>query len=177
MAGRSLLSRPVDLLIVLVFTLFFLIAISIDLLQATSDENVAEEHVLDRMWPPESLRKLFFFWCNEVDSLLKANPLWYRTLALVSPVVYAPFYVFAIYAFVNQREWIRTPGLCWSWGMILVMFAVLSEQFFGKHATKNMALFCAAYLPYVVFPILFGLRLLMYPTVFDHTNSHDKKES
>jgi hypothetical protein len=62
------------------------------------------------MWPPEWIIKIFLKWCEEVDPLLRANPLWYRTLAHISPVVYAPFYVLAIYAFINEREWIKIPG-------------------------------------------------------------------
>ena len=27
-----------------------------------------------------------------------------------SPFLYAPFYVFAIYAFIYEKEWIRIPG-------------------------------------------------------------------
>jgi hypothetical protein len=126
------------------------------------------------MWPPEWIIKIFLKWCEEVDPLLRANPLWYRTLAHISPVVYAPFYVLAIYAFINEREWIKIPGLCWSWGITLTMVAVLSEQFVGEHASKNPALLCVGYLPYLVFPMLFGLRLLMYQTVFE---TDDQKKS
>lgn len=121
----------------------------------------------------------------------------YRSLALISPVVYAPFYVFAIYAFINQREWIKIPGmgmlilkignnatliecivellgLCWSWGMLIVMAAVMTEQFIGEYSTKNAALLCVGYLPYILFPLLFSLRLLIYPNVFK-TSDHEKR--
>ena len=29
-----------------------------------------------------------------------------------SPFLYAPFYVFAIFAFLFEKEWIRVPGEC-----------------------------------------------------------------
>lgn len=34
----------------------------------------------------------------------------FETMAWFSPFLYAPFYVFAIYAFIYEKEWIRVPG-------------------------------------------------------------------
>ena len=34
----------------------------------------------------------------------------YETMAWFSPFIYAPFYLFVMYAFVLEREWIRVPG-------------------------------------------------------------------
>ena len=34
----------------------------------------------------------------------------FETMAWFSPFLYAPFYVFAIYAFIFEKEWIRVPG-------------------------------------------------------------------
>ena len=34
----------------------------------------------------------------------------FETMSWFSPFLYAPFYVFAIYAFIFEKEWIRIPG-------------------------------------------------------------------
>ncbi|XP_065830938.1 uncharacterized protein [Oscarella lobularis] len=170
-------ARPLDLLIVASFGCFFVIAVTIDILQASLTEDITADAVSDRTWPPEWIRRSFLWWCTEVDTLVEANPLWYRALALTSPFLYAPFYVLAIYAFINEREWIKIPGLCWSWGLILVMFPTFAEQLAGEHATKHVGLFLVAYLPYVVFPLLFAARLAIPSTVFSPDSSLVKKRS
>ena len=68
-------------------------------------------------------------------------------------------------------------GLCWSWGLILVMFPTFAEQLAGEHATKHVGLFLVAYLPYVVFPLLFAARLAIPSTVFSPDSSLVKKRS
>ncbi|XP_065830935.1 sigma intracellular receptor 2-like [Oscarella lobularis] len=173
----AITSRPLDCLIVLTFASFLVIAIFIDLLQATLTENLTADALENRIWPPDAVRRLYLWWCQEVDTLLAANPLWYKTLALASPLLYAPFYVLAIYAFVNEREWIKAPGLCWAWGMVLVMIPILAEQFAGTHTTKNVTLCLLGYLPYVVFPILFAARLAIPSTVFGAEAIEEKKRS
>ena len=36
----------------------------------------------------------------------------YAAMGAFSPFLYCPFYLFAIYAFIKGKEWIRIPGLC-----------------------------------------------------------------
>ena len=35
-------------------------------------------------------------------------------MAWYSPFIYVPFYFFAIYAFIFEREWIRVPGIVYN---------------------------------------------------------------
>ena len=47
-----------------------------DLLQATLTENLTADALENRIWPPDAVRRLYLWWCQEVDTLLAANPLW-----------------------------------------------------------------------------------------------------
>lgn len=80
-----------------------------------------------------------------------------------SPVLYVPFYVAAIYAFLTEKEWIRIPALMWGYGLLLSMFVILREEIFGEHASPNIGLIGLAYGPYVIIPTLLMLRVAWTP--------------
>lgn len=62
----------------------------------------------------------------------------FETLAWVSPFLYIPFYIAAIYAFLFEKEWIRIPGK----GdlMLHVVYPFESQNVQQKH---NCAVFLA----------------------------------
>eukprot|EP00731_Ephydatia_muelleri_P023157 Em0015g740a len=84
-------------------------------------------------------------------------------MAWLSPFVYSPFYCFAIYAFLYEKEWIRVPALMWSWGLLICMAVVTREELYGLHPTKNVQVFIAAYGAYALMPIVVMLRVANAP--------------
>ena len=77
------------------------------------------------------------------DRLLAVNPLWYQIMAYASPCVYAPFYLFAIPAFLRGRNWIRIPGLLFSVCMFYSLLVILGEELFGEYKTSKPGLILA----------------------------------
>ena len=66
------------------------------------------------MWPPARFVDLIH-WCGETyDPLLLARPPFWRMTIWIDVIFFGPFYLFAIYAFIRGRNWIRVPALVWS---------------------------------------------------------------
>lgn len=106
--------------------------------------------------------------------MLYENPQWYQLLCGFSPVVYAPFYCIAIYAFIHEKEWIRVPCLVWA-GMLLgslpgVFVAELTyDAAEGEPATQPMGklMFLAGYGSFLIVPALVIYR--MWDGAFTHS--------
>ena len=114
-------------------------------------------------------------------------------MAWFSPVLYAPFYAFAIYAFMLEKEWIRVPGetlyilsgkdrhnymlllaLMWGYGLLLCMFVIVREQLWGEHAAPEPLMFWMAYSAYIFMPLLVMLRVAWTPVFKPATKSHSE---
>jgi hypothetical protein len=107
--GSALWKRPTDLLCVCGFTLFGVIAAFVDLIQAGSGPGPIDAQ---NSWAPALLKEAFVEWARECDPLLAANPLWYWFLAVLSPLLYLPFYVAAAVAFAREVRMLQR--LLWS---------------------------------------------------------------
>lgn len=170
----SILRRPVDLFIIIIFTNFLLIAITIDYTQTLYGSILAEEDLDFGIWPPAPILRAYAWWCETVDPLLAHNPLWYSTMAAFSPFLYCPFYVVAIYAFLTEKEWIRIPALMWGYGLILSMIVVVREELYGQYPAKDIPLFLLAYGAYAVMPVVVMARVAHSP-VFSKPNKKKQK--
>ena len=52
---------------------------------------------------------IFSLLCNYAETT-SSPTCRFETMAWFSPFLYVPFYLFAIYAFIFEKEWIRVPG-------------------------------------------------------------------
>jgi len=140
-------------------------AITVDLLQALASHKtgiiVAD---LEDYYPKFWLEQID--WWLQFDPLLKNNPLWYRVMAVVSPTIYLPFYLAAIYAFIFQKEWIRIPAIMWSTALILQLVIIFAEQFWGVYAAPHWEYIVYAYGGYFLVPILLLYRCLESSLLF-----------
>ena len=107
-AATLLSRRPGDLLCVAGFTLFAVIAVFVDMIQAGGGPGPLDAQ---QSWAPALLKEAFVQWARECDPLLAANPLWYWFLAVLSPLLYLPFYVAAAVAFARQVSVAPLPSL------------------------------------------------------------------
>lgn len=98
----------------------------------------------------------------------------YATMAGLSPFLYVPFYLVGIYAFIQEKEWIRIPALMWSYGLLLTMGVIVKEQLYGPLPTKDVMMFLAGYGGYVVMPVIVMARVAR-PPVFGSKKSKIKK--
>lgn len=86
--------RPVDLLFVLIFATFAVIAVTIgkyttlitiiyangdfrtDFVQSTYGAVLEQEQLEYGVWPPRVVVDVYFWWCQNYDTLLGHNPVW-----------------------------------------------------------------------------------------------------
>jgi len=72
---------------------------------------------------------------------------------------YGPFYIFAIYAFIKGRDWIRVPAIFYSGMMFADVFIILGEEAAGPHAAPNLPFVLLLNLPWLLLPIFLTIRL------------------
>lgn len=165
--------RAVDALLVCWFAIGILITFFIDMEQvliADPDEYYYTLHLsghpwVASRWPPRACVLAIHWWGHLADKLVLARPVWFQAAIWLEVLVQAPFYAIAIFAFLRQLNWIRTPAIVYSTVLLTIMPIVLAEQYFGEHRTAKPLLVTAVYGPYVVMPILLLLRVSS-PQVF-----------
>lgn len=116
-------------------------------------------HFQQPLWPPASMVKLIHWYGSSFDPLLMARPQWWKMTIWVDTLLYGPFYVLAIYAFVKGRDWIRVPAIFYSGMMFMGVTVILGEEFAGPHATSHLPLVVGLNLPWLLMPIFLTLRM------------------
>lgn len=157
--------RWYDVGFIVAFSLMLCIALFFDIINLLSPvgkagvPGITPESVKDNTWPPAIMYDLYFYWCKLADPLFCFNPVWMKFLAAISPLVYAPFYCFAIFAFYHGKEWIRIPALCYGWGLFTHLILILLEEYAGELPSHNFPICFVANSPYLFMPVLLLLRL------------------
>lgn len=130
-----------------------------------------------------------------MDLLLAVNPLWYQIMAYVSPLFYAPFYLYAIPAFWKQSKSVRIPGLVFAGCMFYSLVVIVAEELFGEYKSPRPDLilagecsklkFCfsptmqischqpTAYSSYLIMPLVIAWRLLPEDPFAKRASSND----
>ena len=116
-------------------------------------------HFQQPIWPPASMIELVHSYGSSFDPLLMARPQWWKMTIWLDVLFYGPFYVFAIYAFVKGKDWIRVPAIFYSGMMFADVFIILGEEAAGPHATSHLPMVLGLNLPWLLMPILLTLRL------------------
>jgi EXPERA (EXPanded EBP superfamily) len=129
--------------------------------QISINIGVSEENVKDLVWPPQFVYPYVHWWCDMADYGLAVNPMWMKALAWLSPFVYAPFYLFALYCFIAGKDYIRVPAFTFVGMMCTGLYVIFAESLWGDYVTPDPVLFTAAYGPYFVIPLLLAFRLRM----------------
>jgi hypothetical protein len=120
-------------------------------------------------------RLVYHVYAEGADPLLIANPRFLQAGAGVSALVFGPFYLVLIYAFIKGRDWIRLPAVFYAGMVAQTTFLVLVVGFAGDAPLFKMV--CgAAYtgfdytftdvpkvlvynVPYIVVPLLLVARM------------------
>jgi emopamil binding protein len=116
-------------------------------------------HFRQPISPPESMVKLVHWYGNSFDPLLMARPQWWKLTIWMDVLFYGPFYVFAIYAFIKGRGWIRIPAIFYSGMMFMGVSIILGEEMAGPYAAPHFPFVLGLNLPWLLMPILLTLRL------------------
>lgn len=110
--------------------------------------------------------------------MLCVNPLWVRVMCFVSPFIYAPFYLVAVYAIVKGKEWIRVPIIAVATALFYSLTVILIDQIWGPHPATNVPLICIAYSTYWLLPIVLVVRFgsTYHPFTVEATASRKSKK-
>ena len=105
------------------------------------------------------------WWGHLADKLVLARPVWFKAAIWLEVFVQAPFYVYAIFAFLRRDSGVRLPAIVYSTVLLTIMPIVLGEQYAGQHATEYPLLVTAVYSAYVIMPCVVLARV-WHPQVF-----------
>jgi hypothetical protein len=111
------------------------------------------------VWPPRPLVDLVHSYGGTYDPLLMARPAFWRMTIWIDAVFFGPFYLFAIYAFVRGRDWIRLPALVWSGTITANVLIILMEERYGQWATPHFPFVLALNLPWLLLPFAVMWRM------------------
>jgi hypothetical protein len=102
---------------------------------------------------------LVHWYGRNFDPVLMARPAWWRATIWIDAIFFGPFYVFAIYAFVRGRKWIRLPCIVWASVMLTNVFIILFEEVLGDHATPALFRVFLSNAAWVFFPLIALIRM------------------
>jgi len=115
-------------------------------------------HFTYPIWPPRPVVDAVHWWGNNFDPLLMARPVFFKVTIWLDNLLYGPFYVVAIYAYIKGKEWIRLPSIIYAVSMLSGVIIILSEEAFGQYHTAHLALVVAANASWVIVPLIILLR-------------------
>jgi hypothetical protein len=97
------------------------------------------------------------WYAREVDPIFQDPPLWLRTIGWFA-LVYGPAYGAIAYGFFRRRAWLSSVLLPLA-GLITATNVIYwVEELAGEVPPKNMTIFVALNLPYLVIPPLAAVR-------------------
>jgi hypothetical protein len=150
----ALRKRPMDIVFLVVFSVFTLTSIISDAVEGLGLDQTADS--------PNALARANYWYSSNFDPLFQSHPLWLRFISGTSAFVYAVFYIVLIVALVRAWNWIQLPSVIYA-TMIISMtgIPIFGVEFFGPvgQATPNPAVFLAFNLPYIIFPLLLLIRM------------------
>lgn len=111
------------------------------------------------LWPPAIFVDLIHWWGKNFDPVLMARPVWWKVTIWWDSLLFGPYYVIAIYAFIKGKEWIRIPSIIWASIMLSGVAVILGEELFGNHPTPNRPIVLLANAPWVIIPMFVLIRM------------------
>ncbi len=115
-------------------------------------------HFTYPIWPPRPVVDAIHWWGNNFDPLLMARPVFFKVTIWIDNLLYGPFYLVAIFAYIKGKEWIRLPSIIYAVAMIEGVVIILSEEAFGQYPSPHLALVIAANAAWIVFPLIILFR-------------------
>ncbi|PWT76673.1 MAG: hypothetical protein C5B59_06060 [Bacteroidetes bacterium] len=158
-----LAKRPVDIAVIIFFIInLFFVTYIVDLEQLViSDAN----HFAYPQWPPAKMVDLVHWYGRNFDPLLITRPAWWRATIWIDAIFFGPFYVFAIYAYLKGKNWIRFGSIVWASVMLTNVTIILFEEVRGEHASPALFRVFLANSAWIIFPciVLYRMWRSIYP--------------
>ena len=149
-----LIKRPMDIVFLVIFSVFIVTCIISDSVEGLGLNQVADS--------PNILVRWNYWYASNFDPLYQSHPLWLRFISGTSAFIYVIFYILLIIAIARRWNWIQLPSVIYA-TMIIAMtgIPIFGVEFFGGpgQATPHPGVFLAFNLPYIVFPLLLLIRM------------------
>lgn len=116
-------------------------------------------HFTYPLWPPRLAVDAIHWWGGTFDHDLMARQAWWKMTIWIDNLGFGPFYVVAIYAYLNGKEWIRVPSIIYASMLLTNVLIILAEESAGAYASPNLPMVLLANLPWLVFPIIIIARM------------------
>ena len=158
----ALRRRPVDAVFIAFYAVNLLVVTyMIDLEQLVIPPQTNLAHLVYRTppWPPGPVIDAVHWWGTHFDPLLMARPPFWRMTIWIDVLYFGPFYVFAIYAFIRGRNWIRVPALVWAGMMTANVLILMMEERFGEFASPHLPVVLSANAPWLLLALATIWRL------------------
>jgi hypothetical protein len=107
------------------------------------------------------------------DPLLLARPPWWKATIWIDALLFGPFYLAAIYAYITGREWIRIPSIIYSSMLITNVLIILSEEIYGSHASPHLPVVLLLNFPWLAFPLFIIYRMWRSPHPFSEESTQE----
>ena len=111
------------------------------------------------LWPPRAVVDLVHWYGKTFDPLLFARPVWWKMTIWIDVIIFGPFYIAAIYAFIKGREWIRIPSIIASTMLITNVIIIFGEEICGTYPTPALPMVISVNLPWLLFPAFIIWRM------------------
>jgi hypothetical protein len=156
--------RPVDFIYLgFFFVNLLFITYIIDIEQIVIGNTVSFNYPV---WPLPFFVDLIHWWGRTFDPLLMARPPFWKATIWVDAVLFGPFYVFAIYAFIKGKDWIRIPVVIFSSVLFTNVFILMSEEIWGVVPALNLPMVLFANAAWFVLPIFLVWKMWKKPYPF-----------
>ena len=97
---------------------------------------------------------------------MSARPVWWKATIWIDALIFGPFYVVALFAFIKGKEWIRIPSIIYSSILWTNVTIILSEEIWGPHASPQLGIVILANAAWFLIPILIIARMWLHPHPF-----------
>ncbi|MBN1524721.1 MAG: DUF2781 domain-containing protein [Spirochaetales bacterium] len=154
--------RPLDIVIIIFFAVNILfITYIVDFEQIAVPNSVipGETFTAYPVWPPAPCVDLVHWWGENFDPVLLARPAWWKATIWLDALLFGPFYLVALFAFLKGKEWIRIPSIIYSAILFTNVTVILSEEIWGTHASPVLGMVLAANAAWLVFPFIIIARM------------------
>ena len=105
------------------------------------------------IWPLPFLVDMVHWWGKTFDPLQWFRPMWWQATIWLDVILFGPFYLAAIYAFIKGKEWIRIPTFIIMSILFTNVFIICSEEIAGATPALNLPLVLLANAPWALFPV------------------------
>jgi hypothetical protein len=143
--------RPVDL----IYLVFFFINLTFITYVVDIEQIIIKDPASFKypVWPLPFLVDMVHWWGNNFDPLQRLRPMWWQATIWLDVILFGPFYLAAIFAFIKGKEWIRIPTFLIMSILFTNVFIICSEEIAGPTPALNMPLVLLANAPWFLFPV------------------------